>query len=410
MSLHLEAKLGRAVCRDRESESPYDSFALSGAVVVDGKPYAFAKDPVSANETISIVFGDDLLWQGTSGSNTVGLVLRGYDIDDNDKWRQHREEIGKYNDLLAKAIAALPGGGTVVAGVLKVWPDVVDQFVDWDQNDLLMSAAFDVELPPPSQFAGAPPVWHAVSHRESGSSLVSSWDYEVFVHFRYTSGETVPFPSGTPKVTYRPFHQSTLDDWIGTWDATVKTVEPTAPPVTCTIRRSAIGSTLDVSVTERRGVAQTYEYSDLTPPDHGIGEVGKGDIESANTTAHVAAVETSGRSGVSRFGTDLAGRRAVRETPSTDPRWARRFEDAQRDPSPFVEPSSRWKSDVSEATDELPFETDVLRLGPDAALAMYEIVQDDDSPIGKALMYLRPVLSGSRVSVNPVAELLHRVI
>jgi hypothetical protein len=396
----VDVKLGRLVCRDRESSSPYDSFALSGAVIVDKQPYAFARGPVAANETIQISFPEDLIWAGYSESTPIGIVLRGYDIDDNDKWREHRAEIGKYNSLLAAAAAKTPFGA-VAAGVLKVWPEVVDQFVKWDQNDLLLNAAMTVNLPPPNEYPGAPASRFTASARTEGEALLaSSWDYELFVHFAYRSADPVSLPTTSPDVTYRPVRDSQVSQWIGEWTATPRDLTTTSWPVRCVVTRSDQGPGLDVTITERVRREVTRTYSNVAAPSENL----RRPVTDVRPTDE-PAVTSGGRLPVAReFEKEDATSMAIAE--------------ALKDGDLDVPGSAHDRPAVADALEEVDvssefepvhFETDVLRLGDNAALEIYEGVQDGRHSLGNFLRYRRPVAGvRSPLAPEPIEEMLHR--
>jgi hypothetical protein len=404
----LQVRGGKVICRDRESDSPYDTFRLAGAVIVDGKPHMFVLPTVASNETIQTSLAgytlfpprEDGAWVdgvGGSGSTTIGLVLRAYDVDDNDEWHEDRDEIERLNGMLADTVENIPKYGEAAAALLRAWPKVVDQFVKWDKNDLLLSAALAIDLPPPSPFPGVPPRYYWVSVRGTGDGLLTSWDYEVFVHFTYSSGVGVSFPPDTLKVTYTPLDLTVREEWLGTWAAvsTTNVETSTTPSVTATIRPSTRGDGFDVAVTETGG--RTIEYANVPAPPAGAAPVVAKPISPDAVDGNPVA-EASKEPGLI-FVPDP-------DLPPAPPDEPESVTGADPHNSPVVvatEKGSGHATGIGDADLGQPvrqFGDGVLELGPNAVLQMHSIEEDGHPTEGRALRYLRPV-SGTHIPTAP---------
>ncbi|MGC2240353.1 MAG: hypothetical protein WA726_05905 [Acidimicrobiia bacterium] len=408
-AIHLKVTTGKVICHDRESDSPYDAFALTGIVIVDNQPHTFALDTAAANEKIAIVLPTDgPLFEGGSQSTSIGLVLRAYDIDDNDKWRDNREEIIRRNNQVADIIAEIPVGGDTIASVVRAWPKVVDAFVDLDKDDLLLDVGTTIELPPPSDLITAPPMSYTFRARGRGNiPLISSWDYEVSIRFEYVSADPVLFPEGTPKVTYEPTRQELRSQWIGDWEASVKTVEPTAPPVRVNVRPSTHGTGLDVTVTERHGREKVSQFVDVAVPHGAIApEFKPGQVQQAVNIgeAEVPLLPDLALPPEALQRHARLGRGGVHEAQAEGP--AAVLAAAEKEKS-LADKVIHEMGDIQAAN---PFGTDVLLLGDEAVLEMYRVVVDGRATGDNALRYRRPIGGADQVAViDPVNELLHRV-
>ena len=247
MAWYVEVYASSVECADTESVTVDDLFAIVGSVLVDDKSHGFITPPmaVGPGETHDMggyPTGPGQLYQGWSDSPRLGYIVRGYDIDDNDKWVNNRETIKEVVDAIEKITDDIPVVGDIVSVAAKI-PDVIDVFVDADSDDLVLGHTgwIDLTVGPPERTITE---WKTIRTRRDDDTGYSSSDYTLnlrIVH-RQTTGS---FGEATiPQL--RPHRGSGLDDWIGAWQG---------PHVNCAISRatSALGvsDVLTVEITEQ---------------------------------------------------------------------------------------------------------------------------------------------------------------
>jgi hypothetical protein len=142
MAWYVEVYASSVECADTESVTVDDLFAIVGSVLVDDKSHGFITPPmaVGPGETHDMggyPTGPGQLYQGWSDSPRLGYIVRGYDIDDNDKWVNNRETIKKVVEAIEKITDDIPVVGDIVSVAAKI-PDVIDVFVDADSDDLVL--------------------------------------------------------------------------------------------------------------------------------------------------------------------------------------------------------------------------------------------------------------------------------
>lgn len=400
----VKVRLGRVVCRDRESLSEYDQFALMGAVIVDGTTTTFERAPIAVNERIAGSYSDSLVFSGSSSSRQIGLVLRGYDVDNNTKWKKNRAKVQEAMNTLADYVGYVPVVGEGAAAILKHWPKVVDAAVDLDKDDVLLSISTTVTLPEVSA------TLFKDSHHEievrfkrDDPTGYSDWDYSLSLLFTYSNLD-VPSFGRSPKESIRPFKRSRAKDWIGAWES---------PNVSCEIANSPHGrELLDVTV-KVRSLGRTSETESTAVPISKVFlerlavELSK---EKVPTTA--GAGEAFTRTVVERAsGNRSAVVSAVLSEPSID-MWSvagRGASGAGR--------SRRSKSgvDISQRLEQIvavpereQSGADLLELGGDAVLEIYEVLHDGKRKAGHQLRYVHPVSSLTALAFGAVDEMLRR--
>src|SRR5262245_705803 len=141
MAYTVKVQLGSLICRNKESSTaPHDIFALAGAVVVDGKRNGFALEAMAINER-QPRSDHETIFDGFSETPDFGLELLGLDIDDNEKWVRNSKEAHELADTISEAVEYVPVVGDIASIVIGAIPSVVDQFVEWDKNDVLLDWA-----------------------------------------------------------------------------------------------------------------------------------------------------------------------------------------------------------------------------------------------------------------------------
>lgn len=428
MAYAVTVRIGRVVCHDRESLSEYDAFALTGAVVVDGHVHGFALEPVAVNERIAATYVDPI-YRGRSQSRQIGLVLRGYDIDDNDRWKKHRAAIQETSDRLADAAEYVPVVGEYAALLLKHWPKVVDLVVSLDKDDLLLSVATAVDLPEvsPTLFRDS---HHSITvrGRRSDRTGYSDWDYTVPVHFSYANLD-VPSFGQVAATTHRPRKNSRAAEWVGVWESA---------HVTCHVTPSARGADLlDVRVVEQRagrsvetsatGVAISRPVLDQLVVEAGAvdlqttraGAAEEGGLASGTVLGRAARqnpVADALRGGLDTdrltgsgpvLGRDLTQRAVVgpwREQVPTHDRLVERVPATER------EGMSRHDKLVERVPVPERSGGDFVELPDDAVLEIYRILHDGRGTPGRQLRYRRPLSPALLRATDSVDELLsHRL-
>jgi hypothetical protein len=375
MSYHVSVRLGSLICRNRESTTaPHDIFGLAGAVIVDGEAQGFAFEGIPINERQPWSYAAEV-FNGVSESPTIELKLLGLDIDDNEKWVRNREEIGELADKISEFAGHIPVIGDFAAFVIEIIPDVVDQFVEWDENDVLLDHASTIDLS-----ADAVVPFRASSRRMevkfSGSDRVgySDWDYSLHIGVTNTYTPAAPFGGGPVEKTLKPFVDTRPSDWIGDWES---------EHVRCAIRVSEYSlGLLDVHVTElmdgrstdsetlRVGISRVFLQA-ATAFDPAV--VASGGIED-DTVDFVPSLVVERASGRTAVVTDVLtglGGVTVAGTAAT----TGQFQVA-------VEPPPRRQSG-----------SDLLELSNDAVLEIYHVLHDGEIVGDVKLRYIRPVVN-----------------
>lgn len=406
MSYQLTISLGDVVCYDRESLSEYDHFALTGAVVVDGQVTAFACTPVAVNERIKSSLSPRVVFDGFTDSRDVGIVLRGYDIDNNDGWAKHGDQIKEVSSHLADAVSYVPVVGEIAAAVLEHWPKVVDAFVDFDKDDLLLSHATTVTLPEESALDPRR-AFHSISVRASRDDITgySNWDYSVGINFSYSNSD-VPSLGHHLELTNKPVRLSAPEDWIGIWDG---------EKISCVLTASTHGAgLLDVIVEDRResphpervstGVAISkswhvdQEVEEVQSPI-GRGSVGPVDLTHERTDPGPSYGSIGDVRGSQTVEQNIVRRGLFRDAVVQSPNIIR------LDVTPL---KKQVVTDGVNTHRDHDGETDWLNLGGDAVLEIYQVLVDGVGGPGRELRYLSHGSSNASLSRHMVDEMLSR--
>lgn len=137
----IEVALEALVCRDTESIHSSDKFALPGAVFTDTESAEVMFPTMRINDGETRLL-QSLVFQSGSQVPKVGPSLQAWDIDENESWIDNEAEIKAVSAATAQGGKLVPKYGTVLGlvldGVNEVVPTVVDQFIDWDDNDQLL--------------------------------------------------------------------------------------------------------------------------------------------------------------------------------------------------------------------------------------------------------------------------------
>lgn len=247
MGWFVEVYASSVECADTESITTDDIFAIIGSVLVDGQSHGFitpamAVGPGETHDMGGYPTGPGQLYRGWSDSPRLGFIVRGYDLDDNDKWVRNRETIKQVVEKIEKITDDIPVVGDIVSVAAKI-PDVVDVFVDADSNDLVLGSAgwIDLTVGPPENTVTE---WKTIRTRRDDDTGYSSSDYTLNLRIVHVQTTASLGDARTPNL--RPHRGSKLDSWIGAWQG---------PHINCAISRatSALGvsNVLTVEITEQ---------------------------------------------------------------------------------------------------------------------------------------------------------------
>jgi hypothetical protein len=114
----INVELVKVICRDTESIHSSDRFALAGAVLTEVGRQGVYFPTMRINDGEERTLGTS--YQLTSGSPAVGISPQGWDLDENDSWKEDQKEIAEGAALIAAGVALIPGAqlaAGVIAGV-----------------------------------------------------------------------------------------------------------------------------------------------------------------------------------------------------------------------------------------------------------------------------------------------------
>lgn len=141
MPSNAKITLEKLHCRDTESIHSSDHILILGAVEHDGERTPFAVPGFRLNDGEIHIFpaGLDTIFDAQVEGGEVKVALGVWDVDTNDGWVDNRESILQIAAEIAVALTkAAPVAGGLFAAVVSAATTVIDAFVEWDQNDLLL--------------------------------------------------------------------------------------------------------------------------------------------------------------------------------------------------------------------------------------------------------------------------------
>ena len=203
----MTTRLIRVVCRDTESVHSADKFALAGASFTDIGKQGFMFPTTRINDGEERALGKGTTLQGTTPH--AGLVLFGYDIDENDSWKDNEADIVKGAGAITTGLALIPPAaaaaaviGTVSAAVISV----LKTLISFDKNDVLLDFRTVYELVPGP--VGQPlRTAHRISFNHDDWTGYSSWDYYIDVEI-----DCVQLPEKAPlKIPVKPEAKQNVD-------------------------------------------------------------------------------------------------------------------------------------------------------------------------------------------------------
>lgn len=253
MANYVEVTLLRVVCNEMESSSAeHDVFALTGAVVVDGKTHPFAHPAIPLKTGWTFTYQMPL-FAGWVDQPSIGIGALGLDLDNSDWWVKNEEDIRKVTSAVAKAASYLPV--PYIDSVINGIPEVVDFFTGLDEDDEVFRWAQDISLEPlgPGQ-TRTKVLAPRVSGERSAIISISDWDYSVEFAITWQA----PYPSFGPSTpvtwTSRPHTDTMPAEWLGAWESESAGIE-------CVITRSTDSMwSLDIHTKERLPNGDVREF------------------------------------------------------------------------------------------------------------------------------------------------------
>ncbi|MGH2406217.1 MAG: hypothetical protein ACRDGN_17415 [bacterium] len=222
MSYQFDVFLDRLYCADPESVHSNDKFALAGAVTTGVNHAGFVMPTMTPPQHQFSYFPPDLMhiFSGWSAGPRIVLVLQAWDLDENEGWVENSDTIKEVAGKIADAVGLIPGIGTlgslVINAVAVGIPSIIDLFVSWDENDVLLDHRTVVEVPETTPHSKTS-VPYSVHFSKSDPTGQSSFDYTLYL--KITCQSLPLFGGGTPigPATEHPFQNSTLKSWVGRW-------------------------------------------------------------------------------------------------------------------------------------------------------------------------------------------------
>jgi hypothetical protein len=358
----INVSVWKVTCRDRDSVHGPDHLGVAGAVMVDNRPHSFIHPAWAITRNQSLTYNGPQ-FSGYSESMRIGLVLRAWDIDNNDHWVKHRDTIGKATGALAEAVGYLPVVGDVASFILENWPAAVDFFVDLDENDELLKWAGYIPIPSAAP-NGTQSEEFELRFSRSDPAGLSNWDYSLFVAI--TASNPQPFVlEPPPRRSLGPKTATRKSHWYGRWESAHFLVSISDSPDSISL--------LSVRVESRNGQFPTLqEYPYIAAP------------ERINTLYEPPAIAPMERQTALVL---AAGRNAPLTVPKEQMGWT-------------VALSEPGKAKTSGG--------DVLYLSDGSALEMFEVLHNGQPANQTQIRYLRP--PSLLLGPLPVEEMMQQVI
>jgi hypothetical protein len=333
------------------------------------------------------------VFSGLSTQPRIGLVLRAWDLDENEGWIENRETIKAVASGIAQAIGLIPGVGTVTGLVLEgastAIPAVIDAFVSWDKDDVLLNHFVSREMPPLTPHL---PHYMPLKVMFSKQDPTGQSDYDYTLELTITCQWLPLFEGGTPigPAAEQPFQNSTLESWVGAWEGRgVRAdilvaehplyVQPQDLRVTVVERVDGQDVT---TITERVSISRLVIelFQPVAKPAGG-----NGSVSGFSSSPHLVQVQSHGPRVVSR---------QVLVGGAPNPLAVAPQEAAQ---------AAKPEKPVS----SLQFKGDYLRLDSDASLELYQL-RHKGTVVGEALRYRRPTSTFLGVLASGTDVMLYR--
>jgi hypothetical protein len=258
MAYSISVQMSRVVCRNTESLTTGDLFAMAGGVVVTGEAKGFVLPLRWTHRNETVPFHQEV-FRGFSDAPAVGLAFTAWDKDNNRKWWDNRDDIAEVEKQIDKASeeAGDPSLEAILTFVPKFVLRAVDVMVAMDLDDQLVDYSGVVHL----DDVGFNPKQREVEIQFRGKDPTgySDWDYSAFFVIEYVE---LPPSFGEPQFgAWLPAMSSSQDDWVGVWDG-----QQGDHSVTASVTAADRPGRLDVQITEKApGAAETVVKSTEIP-------------------------------------------------------------------------------------------------------------------------------------------------
>jgi len=261
----VEIRVLSVNCANMETSSAeYDQFALSGAVMVDGKTHPFAFPTVALKTGWSWPY-NEVLFSGWVEGDSVSIGAIGMDIDDSDGWAKTEADVRKVVEVIAKAASKLPV--PYIGDVIGKIPDVIDFFTGLDDDDEVFRCAETVTL---EVLGGGVTRTKTIEPRTRNSRMagpitISDWNYSLTFAVTWT-GQYDDFEDG-PEIreTTRPHRDSVSSEWAGTWRSADREVACRISPSVRDLQWVDIESEVRGVITRTEGAAISQVSIELLP-------------------------------------------------------------------------------------------------------------------------------------------------
>lgn len=219
MGYWVEVRIDKVVCRDPESVTTPDLFAMIGGVLtVEEEPRKGFVLPMRRLRKGQSAIFLETVFEGFTNEPRIGIVLRAWDKDKNRAWYETKEDIDKISEKLSKTYMALEIAGDILEFAAQYLIAVIDLTVRSDEDDELLNYREWIQL----NGAGIGSANKRTQELEVRFSRhdptgYSDWDYSVILTLAYY--QTEPGFASTKPPTWMPFTRSRRDDWIGSWSS-----------------------------------------------------------------------------------------------------------------------------------------------------------------------------------------------
>jgi hypothetical protein len=262
MSYYVEVRVDKVVCRNPESVTTADRFAMiSGAVTdrgpdgkVEGEIFVSPLRLLRRNESASFF---ETIYKGFSSEPKIGLLLRAWDKDLNSAWVNNQAEIVEVKNKVAEALEAIPVVGDVGAFFVNFTYTGINVFVNADLDDELVSY-FQWVYFDQNRLGYDSQQLFPVEVKFSREDLTgfSDWDYSVLFTIAVT--ELPPGFGTSPKPTaWRPSRGSRASQLHGRY---------TGGSIECRIDLNPLNSNLmDVTIIETASAPPVSTVTNSVP-------------------------------------------------------------------------------------------------------------------------------------------------
>jgi hypothetical protein len=394
MSFYSEVTVMRVVCRNPESVTTADRFAMVCVVTTDTGPAGRIEGKDVYLSPLRLLRKDesasfhDTIFKGFSTEPRIGLVLRAWDKDLNSKWVEFKEDYDKIKKSITDHLDEYPAAGEILGvgvDILKFAADYVVTAVDWfviaDKDDELTNYSTWIDLSDASFETRTKEL--EIKFSRSDATGYSDWDYSVFFTISYY--QTPPGFGIVRPTTWEPHIASTVDDWVGTW---------VSGDVECRISRSIYANRVNVTVNEMVNAVLVTTETKHAPISKVFVTAGYRELESGSSldTQHMTAGISSRGGPLSRPGEGPLAVDSPRATPPAGKPLVTNWT------VEGLHDKKAWTSELLAGPPVSPYllrqqvGPDLVRLNNQTVIEMYRILHGDAADVGdRGIRFIRPV-------------------